>query len=58
LPERSCSGHIGAGAAHLAHAGEGLLHVMVGTYMLPQTVMALPLYVMLSSSGLLNRPSG
>jgi ABC-type glycerol-3-phosphate transport system permease component len=41
-----------------AHAGEGLLHVMVGTYMLPQTVMALPLYVMLSSSGLLNRPSG
>ena len=31
---------------------------MVGTYMLPQTVMALPLYVMLSSSGLLNRPSG
>ena len=40
------------------HAGEGFLHVMVGTYMLPQTVMALPLYVMLSASGLLNRPAG
>jgi multiple sugar transport system permease protein len=40
------------------HQGDGLLHVMVGTYMLPQTVMALPLYVMLSSCGLLNHPAG
>lgn len=40
------------------HRSERFLHAMVGTYMLPQTVMALPLYVMLSACGLLNHPGG
>jgi multiple sugar transport system permease protein len=40
------------------HRRAGFLLLMVGTYMLPQTVMALPLYVMLAASGLLNNPGG
>ncbi len=38
--------------------GQGFLRLVVGSYMLPQTVMALPLYVMLSRAGLLNNPLG
>ncbi len=40
------------------HKKDGFLHLMVATYMLPQTVMALPLYVMLAATGLLNNPAG
>jgi multiple sugar transport system permease protein len=50
----------GLAAWHISrsHKGEGFVHAMVATYMLPQTVMALPIYVMLSATGLLNNPVG
>lgn len=41
-----------------SHEKDGFIRLMVATYMLPQTVMALPLYVVLAGVGLLNTPSG
>jgi multiple sugar transport system permease protein len=41
-----------------AHKRSGFIQLMVATYMLPQTVMALPLYVMLAGTRLLNDPLG